>query len=180
MRSDGAAPIDGAATRALPPGLVGRPGAGDLTWAELVHHPGAVERWIRFGLHADELILDRRTRFLGFAPGVVFAFVRWAVGEHGTAVSRIAIVRARRRGDAVTTAAGITPGGEVLLSLSTWARVQRVLVAIDEVEALGLDASAASPDHWRAVHHRLAVGLPWRAYTLDRHAAWQARQRLQP
>jgi hypothetical protein len=166
--------IDGAAGRALPPGLVGR--AGALTWAELVHHPGAVERWIRFGAHADELILDRRTRFLGFAPGAVFSLVRWSAGDYGTTVSRIAILRAVPRGEAMTTAAGVTPGGEVLLSLSSWTRVRRVLAAIDEVEALGLDPAAASPDHWRAVHHRLVSGLAWPTYDLERHAAFLARR----
>ncbi|MGA0599211.1 DUF2840 domain-containing protein [Caulobacter sp. KR2-114] len=172
-------PVAGRAASALPPGLVGRPGAASLTWAELVHQPGVVERWIRFGAPADELILDRRTRFLGFAPGAVFGFVRWAAGDYGTTVSRIAILRTVPRGGAITTAAGVTPGGEVLLNLSGWPRVQQVLAAIDQVEDLGLDPSAACVDHWRVVHHRLSVGLPVRAYALDRHAAWLARRDLQ-
>ena len=176
MSRDFSTLVSGAAAAALPPGLVDRAGAASLTWAELVHQPGVVERWIRFGAPADELILDRRTRFLGFAPSAVFAFVRWAAGNYGTTVSRIAIVRAVPRGEAVTTAAGVTPGGEVLLNVAGWPRVQRVLEAIDQVEALGFDASAVSPDHWRAVHHRLVASLPWRPYSVERHAAWRARR----
>ena len=56
----------------------------ELTWIE-----NQVEFWIRFGHEAEETILDRRRRVLGFAPGSIFAFVRWAANEHGTILSRI-------------------------------------------------------------------------------------------
>ncbi len=163
----------------LPPGLVLRPGADRLTWVELIHQPGVVERWIRFGAHADEFILDRRTRFLAFAPGAVFCFVRWAAGDYGTAVSRIAVLRAAGPGEPITTAPGVTPGAEILLNLSAWHRVRQVLAAIDQIEVLGLEAHAAATDHWLVVHHRLSAGLPARDYSLERHAAWLARRALQ-
>lgn len=146
---------------------------------ELIHHEGQVERWIRFGRHVEEVvILDRRRRMLSFAPGGVFAFVRWASGDYGTIVSRIDILRACGPGDPITTIPGVTPGGEPLLRLSGWPKVERVLQAIDQVEALGLTAEDACPDHWRHIHNRLTAGATSRTYTLDRHRAWRLRCRV--
>ena len=50
---------------------------------------------------AEEQILDRRRRVLSFAPGSIFAFVRWAANDFGTIVSRIDILRAVPAGAAV-------------------------------------------------------------------------------
>ncbi|HUB97302.1 MAG TPA: DUF2840 domain-containing protein, partial [Stellaceae bacterium] len=61
----------------------------ELTWLE-----GRIEHWIRFGRDCGETILDRRRRVLSFAPGNVFAFVRWASNDFGTIISRMDIVRA--------------------------------------------------------------------------------------
>jgi hypothetical protein len=149
-----------------------------LTRVELVHYEGQVERWIRFGVHVREDILDRRRRALWFATGAMFAFVRWAAGDYGTAFSRIDIVRACAMGEPVTTVPGVAPGGEVLLRLSGWPKVERTLEAIDQVEALGLPSEGICPDHWRHVQSRLAAGETPRAYTLDRHRAWRLRQRI--
>lgn len=148
------------------------------TRVELLHLGGKVERWIRFGRHAEEEILDRRCRALWFAPGAVFAFVRWASNDYGTAVSRLDILRACGPGEAITTVPGVTLGGEVLLRLSGWPKVERVLQAIDQVEALDLDPSDACPDHWRHIHNRISAGETPRAYALDRHRAWLLRQRI--
>lgn len=147
---------------------------------ELLHIEGKIERWIRFGRIAHEEVLDRRRRALWFAPGSVFAFVRWAAGEHGTLVSRIDILRACKAGEAITTTPCVSPGGEVLLRISGWPKVERVLAAIDQVEALGVRAADACPDHWRHVHSRLAAADEPRAYTAERHAAWRLRQRIDP
>ena len=68
------------------------------TLVELTFVKRKVEHWIRFGRKSYEQIIDRRRSVVGFAPGTVFAFVRWAKGEHGTVVSRIDIVRAIGRG----------------------------------------------------------------------------------
>src|ERR1700743_3570022 len=74
------------------------------TWVELVWIERRVERWIRFGRWAEERIVDRRTRFVGFAAGEVFGLVRWAADAQGrTVVSRLDIVRAAPRGEALTT-----------------------------------------------------------------------------
>lgn len=149
-----------------------------LTYVELVWLKGRIERWTRFGEVADERILDRRVRFVGFAPDSVFAFVRWAANDFGAIVSRIDILRAVRRGGACSTVPGVTPGGEILLRASGWSRVQRVLTAIDAVEALGVEAADAAPDYWRHLHHRLHGGQPVRPYSLHRHRAWRLRREL--
>ena len=74
---------------------------------------------------------------------------------------------------------GVTPGGEVLLRLSGWPKVERVIQAIDQVEALGIDPADACPDHWRHVHNRIAAGQAPRPYTLERHRAWLKRREIE-
>lgn len=150
------------------------------TLVDLTFDKRKVEHWIRFGRKSYEQIIDRRRSVVGFAPESVFAFVRWASGEHGTVISRIDIVRAISRGEPFQTVPFVRPGGDILLRLDSWAKVQRVLAAIDSVEALGLDPADAAPDHWRHVHNRLTAGLEPHAYTPERHAAWIGRRRIAP
>lgn len=146
-----------------------------LTWVELVFYAGRIERWIRFGHAVEERIVDRRRRWVGFAPGAVFAFVRWQAGDRGTVASRLAIVRAVDAGAAHTTTPGVRPGGENLLRLTGWPRVQRALTAIDQVEQLGLDPADAAPDHWRQLHNRLSARREPEPYTTLRHRAFRLR-----
>ena len=146
-----------------------------LTWLE-----GRIERWIRFGRECGETILDRRRRILHFAPHNVFAFVRWASNEFGTIVSRIDIVRTVDRGEPYQTLPFVRPGGENLLRISGWRKVERVLQAIDAVEALAIDAADAAPNHWRHLHNRLIAGEPPRPYSREQHRAWLLRRRLAP
>ena len=80
---------------------------------------------------------------LGFKPGAVFAFVRWASNDYGTVVSRIDVLRAVERGQACSTVPCVTPGGEILLRSFGWPKVERVLMAIDAVEAIGVDSEDA-------------------------------------
>lgn len=148
------------------------------TDVELVHRPGQVERWIRFGRLAEERILDRRRRIVSFEPGAVFALVRWQAGEFGTAVSRIDILRAVGAADPRTLIPWVAPGAEVLLHIQGWPKVEKVLEAVDAVEALGLRAEDAAPDHWRHVNNRLCAGMAPRPYGLARHRAWRLRQGL--
>lgn len=149
------------------------------TRVELLHLEGRIERWIRFGSHAREEILDRRRRALWFAPGAAFAFVRWVSRDYGTLVSRIDILRARDAGQPITTVPGVTPGAESLLRVSGWPKVEQVLAAIDQVEALDLRPEDACPDHWRHVHNRITAGERPRTYALDRHRAWLLRRRIE-
>jgi Protein of unknown function (DUF2840) len=149
-----------------------------LTHVELFWIEKRIEQWIRFGQDVAEQLLDRRRRILSFAPGSVFAFVRWAANDVGTILSRIDILRAVRPGEAFSTVQYVRPGGEIFLRLSGWPKVERVLQAIDAVEQIDIDPADACPDHWRHVHNRLTTGEVPRAYTLDRHRAWLLRRRI--
>jgi hypothetical protein len=146
----------------------------DLTWIE-----GRVERWIRFGPAALELIRDRNGRAVWFEPGAIFAFVRWSANDFGTAESRIDILRAARPCEPYSSVPDVAPGGESLLRLSGWQKVEAALVAIDAVEAIGIAAEDACPDQWRHVHHRLTAGLTPRGYSAGRHDAWLKRRAIE-
>jgi len=149
-----------------------------LTHVELIWVENRIEHWIRFGREVGEQVLDRRRRILSFAPNSIFAYVRWAANDFGTVVSRIDIVRAVTPAEASSTVAWVRPGGEILLRLSGWPRVQRALQAIDAVEQAGVDPADACPDHWRHVQNRVAAGESPRQYTWTRHAAWLKRRDL--
>jgi hypothetical protein len=105
--------------------------ADGLTRIELIWHQQRIEHWIRFGRDVGEQILDRRRRVLSFAPNSIVAYVRWASGDFGTIVSRIDVLRTVRRGEPFSTVPYVRPGGEILLRVSGWARVERVLQAIE-------------------------------------------------
>lgn len=145
----------------------------ELTWLEarLVH-------WIRFGHHCGETILDRERRILRFAPHNVFGFVRWESNDFGTTVSRIDIVRAVDRGESYQTLPCVHPGGEILLRIGGWPKVERVLQQIDAMEALGINPADVAPDHWRQLHNRLIAGEPPRPYGREQHLAWLLRRRI--
>ncbi len=145
----------------------------ELTWVEK-----QIENWIRFGRVVEDTILDRRRRVVSFAPNSLFAFVRWASNDYGTISSRIDVVRAVTPGERYQTLPFVRPGGDILLHVNGWPKVERVLQAIDAVEALGLDPADAAPDHWRHVHNRLTAGHQPRAYTRERHGAWLLRRRV--
>lgn len=150
-----------------------------LTHVELIWIEKQIEHWIRFGHDVAEQILDRRRRILSFAPDSVFAYVRWAANDYGTVASRIDILRAVAPGEPCSTVPYVRPGGEILLRISGWPKVERVLQTIDAVETAGVDPAEACLDHWRHVHNRLAAGELPRPYTLERHAAWLKRWALE-
>jgi hypothetical protein len=147
----------------------------ELTWIEK-----KIEHWLRFGRRAEEKILDRRRSISSFKPGSIFAFVRWASNDYGTMVSRLDVVRAVEPGARFQTLPFVRPGGEILLRVNGWPRVERVLQAIDAVESLGIDAADAAPEYWRHLHNRLAAGHQPRAYTRAQHAAWRKRRSVMP
>lgn len=151
----------------------------DLTRVELVWLEKRIENRIGFGRIAEETIIDRSRRIVSFAPQSIFAFVRWAANEYGTVVSRIDILRAVSPGERCLTIPYVRPGGDILLRLSGWTRVEQALQAIDAVEALGIHPADAAPDHWRHVNNRLSVAERPRLYTLGRHRAWLKRQEIE-
>ena len=153
--------------------------AAARTRVELLHLEGKIERWIRFGEVAEEEILDRRRRALWFAPGSVFAFVRWAANDFGTTSSRIDIVRTVEPDEPYQTLPFVQPGGDILLKIEGWPRVEQVLRHIDAVEALGIDACDVAPDHWRHVGNRIGAGHQPRAYSTERHQAWLKRREIE-
>src|SRR5467141_3600205 len=153
-------------------------GASDLTTVELLWLEKRIENRVRFGRPVSEKIVDRNRRVLSFAPGSIFAFVRWTSNDFGTVLSRIDILRAAIPGQRYSTVPWITPGGESLLRLSGWPKVERVLQMIDVVEALGIDPADAALDYWRHVHNRLSVNETPRPYTSSRHQAWLHRRRV--
>ncbi len=154
-------------------------GSDGLTHVELTWIEKRIEHWIRFGRVAKDQIVDRRRRIVGFRPGTVFAFVRWAANDYGTIASRIDIVRAVAAGEPFTTLPFVQPGGDILLTIEGWPKVSQVLAAIDAAEAAGVDPCDAAPDHWRHVHNRIAAGHQPRPYTLERHSAWLKRRELE-
>jgi hypothetical protein len=144
-----------------------------LTWID-----GRIERWIRFGRIAGEAVLTSSEKRVAFAPGAVFALVRWSSNDYGTVESRIDILRAVHAQDPCSTVPCVTPGGELLLRLSGWPKVEATLRSIDNVESYGIAPEEVCPDHWRHVHNRLTAALEPRAYTPARHMAWLKRRMI--
>jgi len=156
------------------------PAPNDLTHVELIWIEKRIERWIRFGHAVAEKILDRRRRVVSFAPNSIFAFVRWASNDFGTIVSRVDVLRAVRVGEGYSTVGYVRPGGEILLHINGWPKVERVLQTIDAIEALGIDPADVAPDYWRHVHNRLTAGDDPRLYIRAQYDAWLLRQRAAP
>ncbi len=152
----------------------------DLTHVELLWLEKRIENWIRVGHALEEQILDKRRSILSFAPGSIFAFVRWTSNDFGTVISRIDIIKAVASGQRCATVPYVRPGGDILLRLSGWPKVERVLQIVDAVEALGIDPADAAPDYWHHIHNRLSVNEVPRSYTRSRHQAWLHRRRIAP
>jgi hypothetical protein len=152
----------------------------ELTHVEVLWIKQRVENRIRFGRTDQEHVIDRYLRVVSFAAGSTFAFVRWAANDYGTVLSRIDILRAVAPGERYVTVPHVRPGGESLLHISGWPKVEKVLQAIEAIEALGIDPADVAPDHWQHVHNRLSVGDRPRPYTRSRHHAWLRRRRAMP
>jgi hypothetical protein len=73
----------------------------------------------------------------------------------------------------------VRPGGDILLKIAGWPKVEQVLQHIDAVEAAGVDPGDVAPDHWRHVHNRITAGQAPRAYTIERHRAWLQRREIE-
>lgn len=166
-------------SRSHPPAACVLDGDSPLTRVTLAWHEGVAEDWLRFGKPVSERIVDRRTRIECYAPGQVFALVRWASNDDGTVRSTLDIVRAVGRGQAYSTLPKVDPGGDILLSVRGWPKVRAVFERIDAIEQAGCDPCSVAPEHWRHMHNRLAAGMEPRRYSTDRHRAWLRRRKLQ-
>src|SRR3984893_5217239 len=153
-------------------------GMTDLTTVELLWLEKRIENRIPFGRAVSEQNIDRRRRVPSSPPRRIFAFVRLASNDFGTVLSRVDILRAATPGQSYSTVPWVKPGGESLLRLSGWLKVERVLQLIDAVEALDIDPADAAPDYWHHVHNRLSVNATRRPYTRSRHQAWLHRRRV--
>lgn len=153
---------------------------GGLTQVELLWIEKRVETWIRFGHVAKEQIIDDERRVANFSPNSIFALVHWAANDYGTILSQIDILRAVTPGEPFVAVSDVTPGADILLHVSRWPKVQKVLQIIDVIEALTIDPTEVAPEHWRHVHNRLSVNDQPRSYTPSRHAAWLRRRRASP
>jgi hypothetical protein len=150
----------------------------NLTTVEILWLEKRIENRVRFGRPVSVQIVDRSRRILSFAPGSIFAFVRWISNDFGTVQSRIDILHAATPGKGYSTVPWINPGGNILLRMSDWSKVERALQLIDAVEALDIDPTDAAPDYWHHVHNRLSVNEAPRLYTRSRHQAWLHRRRI--
>jgi hypothetical protein len=150
--------------------------ARELTHVDVLWIRQRVENRVRFGRIEQQHVIDRHWRVVSFAPDSIFAFLRWASNAYGTAYSQIDILRAVAPGEGYVTAPHVHPGGDSLLHISGWPRVEKVLHAIEVVEALGIDPADVAPDYWRHVHNRLSAGDRPQSYTRTRHHAWLRRK----
>jgi Protein of unknown function (DUF2840) len=150
----------------------------ELTHVDVLWIRQRVENRVRFGRIEQQHVIDRHWRVMSFAPDSIFAFLRWASNAYGTAYSQIDILRAVAPGEGYVTAPHVHPGGDSLLHISGWPKVEKVLHAIEVVEALGIDPADAAPDYWRHVHNRLSAGDRPQSYTRTQHHAWLRRMRV--
>ena len=148
------------------------------TEVELYFLKGKVERWIRFGTPDQRAHARPPPAHRDFRAGRHFRL-------HALGFERLRdaglpdryFARLPRRGS-LFDVPWVKPGAEILLRSFGWDKVQRVLRAIDAVEALGLPPQEICPDHWRHVHSRLAAGLAPRPYSRERHRAWLLRSKI--
>jgi Protein of unknown function (DUF2840) len=152
--------------------------ARELTHVDVLWIRQRVENRVRFGRIEQQHVIDRHWRVVSFAPDSIFAFLRWAANAYGTVYSQIDILRAVAPGEGYVTALHVRPGGDSLLHISGWPKVEKVLHAIEVVEALGIDPADVAPDYWRHVHNRLSAGDRPQSYTRTRHHAWLRRKRV--
>lgn len=137
-----------------------------------------VNVYLRFGKPVREIKLDRWRRVAVLAPGSVCCRIKWIGNDHGTALWNLMVLQVPMPSDDMQRVAGVSPGARILLRADGEPQVQAVLELIDDVEAVGIDPGDAAAIYWRTVGNRLAVRQPLPPYTVQRHAAYLAREAL--
>ena len=166
-------PMDGAAIMTAPARLTRR-----LTHVELIWLEKRIEHWIRFGRDVAEQILDRRRRILSFAPDSIFAL---SAGRRTTSApsSRASTSCARSRpAKPISTVPFVRPGGEILLRLSGWPKVERVLAGDRRRRGARHRSGRRLPRSLAACPQPPRAGDEPRPYSRDRHRAWLLRRRI--
>ena len=142
--------------------------------------PGIRHVSVRFGKPAQSTHSGRGQRVHYFEPHAVFGLLRWYGNEYGTTYCEFSVLRAVAPQEAVSPICGVTPGAEVLLTVSSVAEVRRVLALVREIRAQGIAPSEVSPAYWRAVHHRLMAHVALPEYGAAAHAAYLKRPSCEP
>ena len=137
-----------------------------------------VNVWLRFGKPVREILLNRWRRVAVFEPGAVCCRVKWIANDYGTALWQLMVLQAPMPSEGAQRVAGVVPGARILLRADGEQQVKAVLVAIDSIEASGIDPCAVAVTYWRTVGNRLAARQPLPEYTPERHAAHIARGAL--
>jgi hypothetical protein len=132
---------------------IGQP--GDHTLVELTWREKRIEHRIRFGRIVDEQRLDRHRRIVSLrravsSPSSAGRPTNTAPSSRGSTSCDLSERRALS--DAALRAAGRRDP----VAHQRMAEVQRVLAAIDAIEALGIDPADVAPEHWRHLNHRIA------------------------
>ena len=153
-------------------------GPTDHTLVELTWREKRIEHRIRFGHIVDEQRLDRHRRIVSFVPGSIRLRPLGGHQRHDHLADRHPAHRDDWR--AASDALFVRPGGDILVRISGWPKVQRVLAAIDAIEALDIDPADVAPEHWRHLNHRISVNEPFRIYSPEQHRAWLLRREVSP
>jgi hypothetical protein len=138
-----------------------------------------VNVWLRFGRPVREIALNRWRRVAVFEPGAVCCRVKWIANDYGTALWQLMVLQAPMPFEGAQRISGVVPGARILLRADGEQQVKAVLVAIDSIEASGIDPCAVAVTYWRTVGNRLAARQPLPEYTSERHAAHLARGAMQ-
>ncbi|CAM3957805.1 hypothetical protein BOTU111921_03035 [Bordetella tumbae] len=161
-----------------PSTLAGQAGSVPLTRVSLAYIEPRFKLYLRFGVPARTLLLDRWRRCAVFLPGATFCRIRWHANDYGTIRWQLMVMQAGTPLDDVQRIPGVQPGARLLLHAEGDANVRAVLERIDRIEALGIATIDVSPAYWRTLGNRLAARLPLPEYTTERHAAWLAGRML--
>ena len=137
-----------------------------------------VNVWLRFGRRVREIVLNRWRCVAVFEPGAVCCRVKWIANDYGSALWQLMVLQAPMPSEGAQRVAGVVPGARILLRADGEQQVKAVLVAIDSIEASGIDPCAVAVTYWRTVGNRLAARQPLPEYTPERHAAHIARGAL--
>lgn len=159
--------------------LAGRSGSTSLTRVALAFIDQRINVYLRFGIPARSLQLDRWRRSVVFLPTSIFCRIRWESNDYGTTRWQLMVMQACTPLDGIQRIPGVQPGARLLLHAEGEQKVRAVLERIDAIELLDLAPIDIPPTYWYTLGNRLQVGLPLPDYSTERHAAWLAGRALQ-